>query len=124
MIKRKLDNKFSEMSKLTKSFEKARDNLSNNCLEAANIPEWKDKFLRKGKYEMSESDGNRLKHILEKLNDKQLSDILKIYNSQIDRLKEYKELDKNYNSIFEETIRMLDNYNNFTTLYKPLKQTK
>ena len=121
--KSSVDNKMSEVNRITSSFNEVINSLSKNCSDAASIPQKKNWSITK-KYEMSKSDWERLIYLLKDLNKKQLDQIKNLYKSQSNKLSEYEVLNNKYNTIFKETIEVRDYFESFIKLTNPLNLKK
>lgn len=75
---------FAQGNKLVDRYNDAIRRLGNNCEEAAGIPQWTEHWLSKDRYEMNESQGNRLINLLNMICNDRADELCDLYNEQME----------------------------------------
>jgi len=75
---------FAQGNKLVDRYNDAIRRLGNNCEEAAGIPQWTEHWLSKDRYEMNESQGNRLINLLNIICNDRADELCDLYNEQME----------------------------------------
>lgn len=75
---------FEQGNKLVDKYNMAISRLGNNCEEAAGIPQWTEHWLSKDRYEMNESQGNRLINLLQMICNDRADELCDLYNKQME----------------------------------------
>ena len=75
---------FAQGNKLVDRYNDAIRRLGHNCEEAAGIPQWTEHWLSKDRYEMNESQGNRLINLLNIICNDRADELCDLYNEQME----------------------------------------
>lgn len=75
---------FAQGNKLVDRYNDAIRRLGHNCEEAAGIPQWTEHWLSKDRFEMNESQGNRLINLLNMICNDRADELCDLYNEQME----------------------------------------
>ena len=75
---------FEQGNRLVDRYNDAIRRLGSNCEEAAGIPQWTEHWLSKDRYEMNESQGNRLINLLSMICNDRADELCDLYNEQME----------------------------------------
>lgn len=81
-------NCINKAHSISDRYNQGMEDLWNACDEAAGIPHWETHFFGSDRYEMSESEGDRLKELLEEIATTKNSALADIYNEEMDAVAE------------------------------------
>lgn len=88
--------------KLIDKYNNAIRRLENNCEEAANIPQWTTHLFRKDRFEMDESQGNRLINLLNTICNDRANELCKLYSEQMENQRNAQQA---YSDYIDEKIK-------------------
>lgn len=112
------DEQSKKYNKLIEKFYTTLDSISNECVEASDIPRWEEHLFSKDRYEMNAEEGKRLIGLLTDISGNQRDKLVGKFNSL---LESQTDLDESYVAL-EQSKQNYAQVNKCIELYK--KETK
>ena len=95
--------------------------IQDDSYEAAGIPHWETHFFGKDRYEMDESQGNRLINLLEKISDKEIVALVDLIEEDENIVKENQQCQSNASELNYKVRQLNDCREKLSKLLKELK---
>lgn len=119
--KRNNDEHNKKYNTLIEEFDTTLNNISEECVEAADIPRWEEHLFSKDRFEMTKEEGDRLKEILSDISDNQINILVDSFGSLQDS---QTELDDSYVTLeqckqnYAQVNKCIELYNKETKKWK------
>lgn len=119
--KRNNDEHNKKYDKLIEEFNETLNNISEECVEVADIPHWEEHLFSKDRYEMSQEEGERLIELLTDISENQRNILVDSFGSL---LESQKELDDSYVTLeqckqnYAQVNKCIELYNKETKKWK------
>ncbi len=110
-----------EGDKLVDKYVYALENVRNNCEEAAGIPQWTEHFFSKDRYEMNQSQGNRLINLLQIIYDDCANKLCDLYDTQMEKQRDSQQAYSDFVDLKAQWHRLNNCKEQFNRLIKPFK---
>lgn len=118
-LNRKYLDLLKECDNLESQYDSALENVRNNCEEAAEIPQWTEHFFSKDRYEMNQSQGNRLKDLLKIINEDCDDKLRELYDRQMEKQCDSQKAYSNFVNKKSQWVTLNDCKERFNKLIKP-----
>lgn len=110
-----------EGEKLVDKYVYALENVRNNCEEAAGIPQWTEHIFSKDRYEMNQSQGNRLINLLQIIYDDCANKLCDLYDTQMEKQRDSQQAYSDFVDLKAQWHRLNNCKEQFNRLIKPFK---
>ena len=120
--KKSADKLRSSSENITNQYNRAIKNMGDDCVEAAEIPQFKEHLFKKDNYEISQSDYQRLCNILSRVCNNHCDTLCNLYNKMSEVSSELESTWKNYSDEKEKWQELNNCLNIFNKKVKELKE--